>query len=157
MNDAFVVGLMRPFISLKFLDEKLQPHGKSSSEFKYSCGTATVKMGDNMFMVMPSEPPEEPMAESEGQVGSPGAFQWTVYEITRADRDLAKKNEFRYRGQKLNCAVSCIFEDRCSSVSFLLNLEPICFVAQGNVFSLLLQVTFVKAIYQFMHHNYIYR
>ncbi|EFP75273.2 uncharacterized protein PGTG_01866 [Puccinia graminis f. sp. tritici CRL 75-36-700-3] len=110
----------RPFISLKFLDEKLHSHGKSPSGYKYSCDTATVRMGDNVFMVIPSEPPDEPMTESEGQLGSPGAFQWTVYEITRADRE-EKKNEFRYRGQKLNCVV-----------------------------------TFVKAIYQFMHHNYIY-
>ncbi|KAA1121197.1 hypothetical protein PGTUg99_024064 [Puccinia graminis f. sp. tritici] len=119
----------RPFISLKFLDEKLHSHGKSPSGYKYSCDTATVRMGDNVFMVIPSEPPDEPMTESEGQLGSPGAFQWTVYEITRADRE-EKKNEFRYRGQKLNCVVS--HSKIVELIRFFLNLEPFCFVAQAS-------------------------
>ncbi|KAA1100165.1 hypothetical protein PGT21_030768 [Puccinia graminis f. sp. tritici] len=80
-------------------------------------------MGDNVFMVLQKEPSEEASFEALTSQDSPGAFQWTVYEIVIADQaGVGKGTEFRYDGQKLYCTIA-----------------------------------YVKTIYQFLHHNYIYR
>lgn len=76
---------------------------------KVTCQPASVKLGDNVFMVVPTPDNRKSLEDLQIAV-SPRAFQWTVGDIAgKEDEEFGKTSTgFLYAGQAMNCSVTYV-------------------------------------------------